>query len=60
MIRLSSFRPDFFDNNGDQGNISVLSSQFEALGVPFEITQDYVGSDFLLVGDSSTVRRVPW
>jgi len=53
VIRISSFRPDFFNNNGDQGNISVLSSQFEALGVPFEITQEYVGSDFLLVGDSS-------
>ena len=53
MIRLSSFRPEYFDNNGDQGNISVLGSQFEALSVPFEVSEDCIGSDFLLVGDSS-------
>jgi len=53
VIRLASFRPDYFDNNGDQGNISVLGSQFEALNIPFEITQECIGSDFLLIGDSS-------
>ena len=53
MIKLSSFKPEFFDNNGDQGNLAVISAQFAALNVEFEITNDYQGSDFLLVGDCS-------
>ena len=50
MIKLSSFKPEFFDNNGDQGNLAVTAAQFSALNVEFDISHDYQGSDFLLVG----------
>lgn len=53
MIKLSSFRPDFFDNNGDQGNLEVLAAHLAAVGVPHELSQDMSESDFLLIGDSS-------
>jgi CobQ-like glutamine amidotransferase family enzyme len=53
MIKLATFNPEFFDNNGDQGNLAVISAHFSALNVEFEVTDDYQGSDFLLVGDCS-------
>jgi CobQ-like glutamine amidotransferase family enzyme len=53
MIKLSSFKPELFDNNGDQGNLAVIAAQFSALNVEFDISHDYQGSDFLLVGDCS-------
>jgi len=53
VIKLASFRPEYFDNNGDQGNISVLAAQFEAINVSYEVSQDCLGSDFMLVGDGS-------
>ena len=53
MIKLASFRPEYFDNNGDQANLSVLIAHLTAVSVDFEVTQELVGSDFLLVGDSS-------
>ena len=53
MIKLSSFKPELFDNNGDQGNIAVLAAQLSALNVEFEVVNDYRDSDFLLVGDCS-------
>ena len=53
MIKLSSFKPELFDNNGDQGNIAVITAQLSALNVEFEIASDHQNSDFLLVGDCS-------
>ena len=53
MIRIASFRPEFFDNNGDQGNIEALVAELTAVGAAFEISEDCVGADFLLIGDSS-------
>jgi hypothetical protein len=53
MIKLASFRPQFFDNNGDQGNLSVLFAQLQAMGEQVEVTTECEGSDFLLIGDSS-------
>ena len=53
MIKLSSFKPEYFDNNGDQGNMAVITAQLTALNIQFETTSDYQGSDFLLVGDCS-------
>jgi len=53
MIKIASFRPEFFDNNGDQGNIEVLKAHLGAAGVAFEVTDVCAGADFLLVGDSS-------
>jgi len=53
MIKLSSFKPEFFDNNGDQGNIAVLAAQLSELKVDYEISRDDLDSDFFLVGDCS-------
>lgn len=53
MIKLASYRPEFFNNNGDQGNLEVLAAHLKAVGASFEISDDLVGSDFLLIGDSS-------
>ena len=53
MIKLASFRPEYFDNNGDQANIAVLGSHLEAMGKEVEVSTDCQNSDFLLIGDSS-------
>ena len=53
MITLASFRPEYFDNNGDQSNLSVLSSHLVALGAEVTISTECLGADFLLIGDSS-------
>jgi CobQ-like glutamine amidotransferase family enzyme len=54
MIKLSTFMPQYFNNNGDQGNIEVLSKQLEWRGVPHHIeSSNFDDSDFLLVGDGS-------
>jgi hypothetical protein len=53
MIKLASFKPEFFDNNGDQGNLEVLAAHLVAAGKAFEVTTECSGSDFLLIGDSA-------
>lgn len=54
MIRLASFRPEFFNANGDQGNLEVLQKQIEWRGGESETTHDLSkDSDFLLIGDAS-------
>jgi CobQ-like glutamine amidotransferase family enzyme len=46
--------PEYFNNNGDQGNIEVLKKQLEWRGVEFSLSSsDLDDSDFLLVGDGS-------
>jgi CobQ-like glutamine amidotransferase family enzyme len=54
MIKLATFMPEYFNNNGDQGNIEVLKKQLEWRGVEFSLSSsDLDDSDFLLVGDGS-------
>jgi CobQ-like glutamine amidotransferase family enzyme len=54
MIKLATFMPTYFNNNGDQGNIEVLAKQLEWRGVQYSMTStDFADSDFLLVGDGS-------
>lgn len=54
MIKLATFMPEYFNNNGDQGNIEVLAKQLEWRGIQHSVTStDFVDSDFLLVGDGS-------
>jgi CobQ-like glutamine amidotransferase family enzyme len=54
MIKLATFMPTYFNNNGDQGNIEVLLKQLEWRGVQCSVTStELKGSDFLLVGDGS-------
>ena len=46
--------PTYFNNNGDQGNIEVLSKQLQWRGVQYSVTStELQDSDFLLVGDGS-------
>ena len=45
--------PDFFDNNGDQGNIEALKAHLSAVGIGFEVSSVISASDFVLIGDSS-------
>ncbi len=54
MIKLATFMPTYFNNNGDQGNIEVLAKQLEWRGTPCSVTStELKDSDFLLVGDGS-------
>ena len=54
MIKLATFMPTYFNNNGDQGNIEVLAKQLEWRGIPCSVTStELKDSDFLLVGDGS-------
>jgi CobQ-like glutamine amidotransferase family enzyme len=54
MIKLATFMPTYFNNNGDQGNIEVLAKQLEWRGVQCSVTStELKDSDFLLVGDGS-------
>ena len=50
MTTYFSFRPDYFNNNGDQGNIEVLR---ETMGSTFVETQAIDSADFVLIGDAS-------
>lgn len=54
MIKLATFMPEYFNNNGDQGNIEVLVKQLEWRGIDYSVTStDLSEADFLLVGDGS-------
>ena len=49
MTSVFSFRPEYFNNNGDQGNIEALE---HFTGSKFT-TAEIVGADFVLFGDAS-------
>lgn len=54
MIKLATFMPTYFNNNGDQGNIEVLAKQLQWRGVQCSATStELKDSDFLLFGDGS-------
>lgn len=54
MITLSTFMPEYFNNNGDQGNIEILERQLSWRGLAFTTSSNQFDSaDFLLVGDAS-------
>jgi len=54
MIRLASFRPEFFNQNGDQANLEVLGMQMMWRGIQCEIVdKDFDEADFFLIGDAS-------
>lgn len=53
MIRLSSFEPELFNRNADQGNMLVLKRQLEWRGVEFELLSEFdAAADFVLIGDA--------
>ena len=49
MIRVFSYRPEYFNNNGDQGNLEALRHFLKADISYSQIEQ----ADFVLVGDAS-------
>ena len=49
MIRVFSFRPEYFNQNGDQGNLEALS---HFTGQTLE-QSDFDSADFVLFGDAS-------
>ncbi len=54
MIRLASFRPEFFNQNGDQANLEVVGMQLMWRGIECEVSdKDFDEADFLLIGDAS-------
>ena len=53
MSSYFSFEPQHFNNNGDQGNLLVLSKQLALSGQSFTETEEIRDADFVLVGDAS-------
>lgn len=53
MIKLYTFHPEHFNNNGDQGNIEVLAAELTAALVEFEFVESVAEADFVLIGDAS-------
>ena len=53
MTRYFSFHGEYFDNNGDQGNLSVLKYFLAKQAVLFDETDELASADFVLVGDAS-------
>ena len=53
MIKLFTFHPEHFDNNGDQGNIEVLRYELDRAGVPHGVAKTIESADFVLIGDAS-------
>jgi CobQ-like glutamine amidotransferase family enzyme len=53
MITIYSFEPFYFNNNGDQGNIEVITQQLGKQDLKFKLTKDPGTADFILIGDCS-------
>ncbi|PWL20464.1 MAG: hypothetical protein DCO81_02210 [Candidatus Aquiluna sp. XM-24bin5] len=53
MIKLFTFHPEHFDNNGDQGNIEVLRFELERAGVKHGKSKTVEAAEFVLIGDAS-------
>lgn len=49
MIKVFSFRPEYFNNNGDQGNLEALRHFLRVETVPTGFNE----ADFVLIGDAS-------
>jgi CobQ-like glutamine amidotransferase family enzyme len=53
VIKLYTFHPEHFNNNGDQGNVEVLAAELTAALVEFEFVESVAEADFVLIGDAS-------
>lgn len=53
MIRVFSFQPEYFNNNGDQGNLEVLRALLRRQGSDYKFTAKFQDADFVLFGDAS-------
>ena len=45
--------PEHFNNNGDQGNMEVLSAELAAVKAPHKAIVEIESADFVLLGDAS-------
>ncbi len=53
MISIYSFEPEYFNNNGDQGNLEVLKLALRNSKIKTVNAKSPATADFLLVGDAS-------
>lgn len=53
MIKIFSFEPFYFNNNGDQGNIEVLVQQLGKQNKKYKMVNEAESADFVLIGDCS-------
>lgn len=54
MITISSFRPQHFNNNGDQGNVEALRYCLNSQEIPHSMINEIgQNDDFVLIGDAS-------
>lgn len=54
MITLGTFKPQYFNQNGDQGNLESLGMQLMWRGIECQVSEKNLeAADFLLVGDAS-------
>lgn len=53
MIKIYSFEPFYFNNNGDQGNIEVLVQQLDKQKKKYKMVSSPDSADFVLIGDCS-------
>jgi CobQ-like glutamine amidotransferase family enzyme len=53
MITYFTFEPDYFNNNGDQGNIEVLLHFLKHSGQKVKRVDSPKDADFVLIGDGS-------
>jgi len=53
MITYFTFEPEYFNNNGDQGNIEVLLHFLKRSGHKVKRVDSPKDADFVLIGDGS-------
>ena len=53
MINTYAFMPEHFNNNGDQGNMEVLSAELATVKAPHKAIVEIDSADFVLLGDAS-------
>lgn len=53
MIKLFTFQPYYFNNNGDQGNLDVLTYFMKQQAVEYKNVDSIEDCDFALLGDAS-------
>ena len=53
MITTFALMPEHFNNNGDQGNMEVLSAELAAVKAPHKAIVEIESADFVLLGDAS-------
>lgn len=53
MIKIYSFEPHYFNNNGDQGNLEVIAQQLSKQNKKHKLVGSPESADFVLIGDCS-------